>query len=589
MAVADLTGDGTPDIITANYGANTVSVLMGNGAGTFQPAESFAVGSGPESVAVADLGNGNLDIITANYSDSTVSVLLGNGTGAFSPDPFSSPNLPAGTFAVGRGPDSVAVADLTGDGNANIITANYHDNTVSVLLGNGDGSFQPAQSIPVGYGPKAVAVADVNGDGKADVITANYDGNDVSVLLGNGDGTFQPAKSFAVGYGPKAVAVADLTGDGKNDIITANYGAGTVSVLLGNGTGIFQPAESFAVGSGPDSLAVADLGNGHLDIVTANFGDNSLSVLVGNGAGAFQPEPSTAVGFGPSSVAVAVLTGDGTPDFITANFGDNTVSVLLIKTGAFTPVQPSAPNQLIVLPINLGTNVSLLFSPAAATLPASSPLAPPVQPVAVISVTPPPIPASQAPAAPDSSGQAVADFDLSSQLSLGDQLYLLDLASERESSSGMDLLSSLVKGNRPQASLVPQQQNAGAISTLLPGDTEDRTPRRSAADKPGSTDKIDLRPFLINPVKDTGPALLPIPQSAIPVPDQSRRPTEPSDAVFLCLAEETTACDDPAGRASGVLFSQRWEVAVPLALAISVALGAEVRAQGTSRNRQRPD
>jgi hypothetical protein len=123
-----------PDILTTNYGASAVSVLLGNGDGSFQSQQTFSVGMGPDSVAVADVnGDGRPDLITANYGSHSVSVLLGNG-GTFLPDPFSSPGLPPGTFAVGSSPESVSLADVNGDGRLDLITANSRDNTVSVLL-----------------------------------------------------------------------------------------------------------------------------------------------------------------------------------------------------------------------------------------------------------------------------------------------------------------------------------------------------------------------------------------------------------------------------------------------------------------------
>ncbi len=326
VSVADL-GNGHPDIVTANAGDNTVSVLLGNGDGTFQPVQAFAVGSEPVAVTVADLGNGHPDIVTANEFDNTVSVLLGNGDGTFQPEQ---------ALAVGNDPVAVAVADL-GNGHPDIVTANQGDNTVSVLLGNGDGTFGPGQAIAVGNGPVGVAIADL-GNGHPDIVTANEFDNTVSVLLGNGDGTFQPALPVAVDNQPSGVVVADL-GNGHPDIVVTDefpvvtigpvpQSQGTVTVLLGNGDGTFQPAQSYAVGSDPTGVAVADLGNGHPDIVTANQGDNTVSVLLGNGAGTFQPAQAFAAGSQPSAVTVADL-GNGWSDIITANENDNSVSVLL--------------------------------------------------------------------------------------------------------------------------------------------------------------------------------------------------------------------------------------------------------------------
>ena len=126
-----------------------------------------------------------------------------------------------------------------------------------------------------------MAVADFNGDGRPDLVTANSGANSVSVLLGNGDGTFSVQQTFAVGYSPRAVAVADLTGDGIEDLIVANYNSDTISVLMGNGDGTFLPQEIFAVGEKPYSLAVADLtGDGRPDIIVANSASDTVSVFM---------------------------------------------------------------------------------------------------------------------------------------------------------------------------------------------------------------------------------------------------------------------------------------------------------------------
>jgi hypothetical protein len=209
-----------------------VSVLLGNGDGTFQNQRTVPV-SAPYTVAVADInGDGIPDLTVGNSAG--VSLLLANGDST-----FRSPSTqPLDAFDAGDGP--VSVADVNGDGKPDLVVAAYLDNTVSVLLGSGDGTFQNPHTFAVDY-PYSVAVADVNGDGKPDLVTANgY--NTVGVLLGNGDGTFQTPRTFAGGYNPYSVAVADVNGDGKPDLVTANKafnGPGTVSVLLGNGDGTF--------------------------------------------------------------------------------------------------------------------------------------------------------------------------------------------------------------------------------------------------------------------------------------------------------------------------------------------------------------
>jgi len=175
----------------------------------------------------------------------------------------------------------VAVADLDGDSVPDLVLANTLSDDVSVLLGNGDGSFQPAASFAAGNLPRWVAVADLDGDSAPDLVTANILSNNVNVLLGNGDGSFQPAASFPAGTIPFAVAVADLDGDSLPDIVTANLDSEDVSVLPGNGDGTFQAPADFWAGRDPQGIAVADLdGDAAPDVVTANGSSNNVTVLI---------------------------------------------------------------------------------------------------------------------------------------------------------------------------------------------------------------------------------------------------------------------------------------------------------------------
>jgi hypothetical protein len=393
VVVADVNGDGKPDIVVTSANTATVGVLLGNGDGTFQTAVTYGSGgysSGflVSSVAVADVnGDGKPDLLVANgcldsnCDSGGLGVLLGNGDGTFQTAvPYASG---------GSGADSVAVADVNRDGKPDLLVANecgsgdssceFTNGTMGVLLGNGDGTFQTA--VPYasgGSGADSVAVADVNGDGKPDLLVANCsadndpqcDGNgNVGVLLGNGDGTFQTVAIYGSGgVAAQSVAVVDVNGDGKPDLLVANYcaedgggcfGAGTVGVLLGNGDGTFQTVVPYRSGGYlAKSVAVGDVnGDGKPDLLVANECASgteqggctnytgTVGVLLGNGDGTFQTVVTYASGgYRGQSVAVADVNGDGKPDLMLANrcadsscTTNGTVGVLI--NTSFTPTK----------------------------------------------------------------------------------------------------------------------------------------------------------------------------------------------------------------------------------------------------------
>jgi uncharacterized protein (TIGR03437 family) len=375
VAVGDFNGDGHPDLAVANLESNNVTVLLGSAMGVFAaaPGSPFPVGSSPDSVAVGDFnGDGNLDLAVANKGDGTVTVLLGNGRGGFTA--AGSPLI------VGSKPYSVVAADFNADGNLDLAIANFGDSTITVLLGNGGGGFVPAASSPfpvgpVGAFPASLAAADFNGDNKPDLAIANFGDDTVSVLLGDGTGGFNEAQGspFAVGSEPDSIAVGDFSGDTVADLAVVNSGDNTVTVLLGNGAGGFTPGPGpYRVGSGPDSVVVADFnGDGNPDLAIANFIDSTVTVLLGNGAGGFTEAQGSPVAVGtntePASVAVGDFNGDGKPGLAFADSIANNVTVLLNSFASLStaPVTVSAASG--TAPVAPGSIVSIYGSNLATT------------------------------------------------------------------------------------------------------------------------------------------------------------------------------------------------------------------------------
>src|SRR3989441_2258823 len=358
VGIADVNGDGKPDLVTVNTGANTVSVLLGNGAGSFGPRTDFATGAVPHGLAIGDLnGDGVPDLIVSNVSASTVSVLLGTGSGSFGPKT---------DFPTGAGARDVAIADLNGDGRLDVVGANADAGTVSVLLGVGDGTLGTRTDFAVGAGPRSVAIGDVNEDGILDLVVANSDSNTVSVLLGTGTGSFAAKTDLATGAGtrPFSVAIGDLNGNGQRDLAVANVNANTVSVFLNTIASVIAVTPSsqgfgnVAVGSTADrTFTVTNAGGGML----TGSASTSLpfSIVSGGsynlGAGASQ---TVIVGFQPT--AVAIVTGNvnftysgGTVSRGLTGTGTNPVPVPVL--GALSPNSATAGGAAFTLTVS-GTN-----------------------------------------------------------------------------------------------------------------------------------------------------------------------------------------------------------------------------------------
>jgi hypothetical protein len=331
---ADFNGDGIPDLAVASLSASGgVSVFMGNGDGSFRPAVNYGAGVNPQMIAVADVnGDGALDLMVANHcadeacATGSVSILLGLGDGRFQP---------AISFASGRFATFVSVGDFNGDGWPDLALVNGQDDTVSILLGTGDARlFQPQIAYPVGASPEGVAIGDFNQDGLQDLAVSNSGEATVSILLGNGDGTFraQQRVPLPASVSPCWLVAADLRSIGTLDLVVPDAAASNeVYVLLGNGDGSFQAALGYPVNAGQYEVSIGDLnGDGILDLVVPdNIENGHVSVLLGVGDGTFGQRKDYPVGSNPTSVALADFNGDGVLDLATSDNGSSTATILL--------------------------------------------------------------------------------------------------------------------------------------------------------------------------------------------------------------------------------------------------------------------
>jgi|GEM_PF-1009401 len=331
VASGDFNGDTKLDLVTTNQNSNNVSVMLGDGAGGFSAATNFAVGTYPYAVAVGDFNSDDKqDLAVANSGSNNVSVLSGDGMGNFGP-PVN--------YNTGPSPISVAVGDFNGDNKADLAVAEFGGffaGSVSVLMNTGTGTFNAAVSFPARTQPSFVIVGEFNGDSNQDLAVANYGSNNVSILLGNGTGSFSTTPPVVgVSAGPVSIALADFNSDGKQDLAVANYNSDNVSLRFGVGNGTFtNTGLNVGVGGNPISVKAADLsGDGKPDIIAANRSSNNIAVLLNNGSGSFLSPIYFDIGVAPSSVVVGTFNDNLQPDLATSNSSSNNVAVLLNACG----------------------------------------------------------------------------------------------------------------------------------------------------------------------------------------------------------------------------------------------------------------
>ncbi len=378
LAVVAFTNvDGRVVLICANNNGNTLTLLTNSGSGIYSSNLTLNVRNLPSAITMADVnGDGQPDLICANINNGspgsgnngTLTVFINNGSGIFSSN---------ATYNVGSYPTAVITADVNHDGKPDLICANYGNSlqsTLSVLTNNGSGGFLLATTINVGNASglqaESVTAADVNNDGWVDLICVNNGGGSgttLSVFTNNGNSGFSLASTpGGVGNGPVVITTADVNHDGWVDLITANYGRGagnTLSVLTNNRSGGFSLAASPVVGHGVYAVAAADVNNdGWVDLISANIADNTLSVLTNNQSGGFVTAGTNSVGGSPVWITAADVNRDGGADLISANGGNNTLTVLTnsssVVTSTITGVVISWPSPSIGFVLQQNINLT---------------------------------------------------------------------------------------------------------------------------------------------------------------------------------------------------------------------------------------
>ena len=327
VAIGDVNGDGNMDVVVTNDQVNgTIGVLLGNGDGTLRPAATYPAGSYPEFIVIADFNHdGHLDIAVGNRAIGTpgqVSILLGNGDGTFQARVAYGPFLDAFSLALG---------DIDADGNVDIVVGDTAFG--SVLLGNGNGTFRTGP--PVGMGNAiAFSVADFNADGKADLVGANNAGQEVDILLGDGEGNFTMKESHSVSTPPIAVVSGDFNGDGIPDFAVADEAVNNlnsnVTVFESSGGGFVSKRYPF--GDEPRFITISKMTRtGRLYLVAGNEFNGTVDLFHNTKTGWFAKPVVVTGGAGVMGyLAVGTLNKDGKTDLVIADgFVDGMIRVFL--------------------------------------------------------------------------------------------------------------------------------------------------------------------------------------------------------------------------------------------------------------------
>ncbi|AHJ97750.1 FG-GAP-like repeat-containing protein [Hymenobacter swuensis] len=366
LLVADFNGDGRPDVAQADF-ANAATITLATATGFAVPV-SYPAGLGSTGITSADVNaDGFRDVIVSNSRSNDVTILLGSATGAFTS---------VGSFAAGVTTYDVAVADLTGDGRPDLVTANYVQTvsqSLSVLPGLGNGRFAAATSTAINApnGPLRLAQGDLNADGRPDVVTVSGlspMASNLAVLLRRPDGTLDPAVTYPVGSQPEAVTLADVNGDGRLDVVTANRGAASLSVLLNPaGTGVLSQATTISVPGNPTGVVAADFNaDGRPDLAVSGATGNSVAVLLNIGNGQFASPLTLPTGAFSTGLVATDVDADGRLDLAAAHSTGPIAVLRNLGTGQFAApsviAASGAPVQIIAADLTGDNRPELLTS-----------------------------------------------------------------------------------------------------------------------------------------------------------------------------------------------------------------------------------
>ncbi len=315
--LADVDGDGDLDLLVVNFSADSVSIRLNDGAGTFGAITPYSTGAGPIGVETGDFDRQNgMDFVVSNYSSNTVSVFTNNGSGSYS----------STDYATGSNPIDAVTEDFNKDGYTDIIVFNRSGASATILLNDGDGTFTSSGTITnLGTNKDMIWATDIDNDNDIDIVTGGA-GQTLTIAKNNGDATFAAASATSiVSHG---AAFTDIDGDNEVDLIVSSDATNTVSVYLNDGDGGFSSASDTDTLTSAQALTTIDFENdGDADILVINYDDQEVELLVNDGSGAFDSTATFNVGQYARTITAADLDGDGDLDIVTANRGSNDISI----------------------------------------------------------------------------------------------------------------------------------------------------------------------------------------------------------------------------------------------------------------------